>query len=91
MQLRSKLAIVAGAILVLSALAVPAEERRGLPTIIIYSLGIWVAVFVLVDVVWGRRRRRAIAAEARRLGWRSRRRTGSTCSSCRSRCSAGPG
>jgi hypothetical protein len=66
--MRLKLAIVGGAIIVLSALLVPAEERGGTGTFVIFLLGIFVAVYVVADVVRGRSRRRAMAAEARRLG-----------------------
>jgi hypothetical protein len=66
--LRSKLGIAGGAFIVLTALAVPAEERRGLPTIFILTLAVIVAVYVVVDVLWASSRRRALAAEARRLG-----------------------
>jgi len=66
--MRSKLAIAGCAFLVLAALGVPAEERQGLPTVLILSLAILVAVYVVVDVLWASSRRRAMAAEARRLG-----------------------
>jgi hypothetical protein len=67
-QMRSKLAIVGAVFITLTALAVPAEERRGLPTVLIVLLPIVVAVYVVVDLLWLRSRRRAMVAEARRLG-----------------------
>lgn len=67
-QMRPKLAILGYVILGGSALLVPAEERRGLPTFVILLLGVLVAVYVVVDVLWGWSRGRAMAAEARRLG-----------------------
>jgi hypothetical protein len=67
-QTRPKLAILGYVIIGGSALLVPAEERQGWPTFVILLLGVFVAVFVVADVLWGRSRRRAMAAEARRLG-----------------------
>jgi hypothetical protein len=67
-QMRPKLAIVGYAIIALSALLVPAEEREAAGTFVILLLGIIVAVYVVADVLWRRSRRRAVAAEARRLG-----------------------
>lgn len=68
MQKRPKLAILGYAIIGGSALLVPAEERGSLGTFVILLLGVFVAVYVVVDVLGGRSRRRAMTAEARRLG-----------------------